>query len=121
MAVSAPCLPGARAARLAPRKRNRQRAEIGRRYAGQNRTRVRRQLQIENRHLQAADERQDHRLLVETAARQADMRRVGGKLVQGRIDWQPQSAPAAFTDVDLGPGMVVKGAANEDQADGDTS
>src|SRR5215831_4409203 len=56
MTVSAPFLPGARAAGFAPRKRNRQGAEIGRHCASQYWTRVWRQLQIEDRHLEAADE-----------------------------------------------------------------
>ena len=47
------------------------------------------------------------------------MSRVGGKLIQRRIDRQPQPASVALVDVDLGPGVVIEGAAHEHEADVD--
>ena len=57
---------------------------VGRAAGRPGRASRRRELEIEDRHLQAADERQDRGLLVEAAAGQPQVRGVGGKLVQGR-------------------------------------
>ena len=60
---------------------------------------------------------------VEPAASETQVCRVGGELVEGRIDRDPQPASAAFVDVDLGPGMVVEralDAADIREADGNT-
>ena len=104
------------------------RAGNGDRAAGRGRSACRptrigvelgRELEVEHRHLQLADQRQDRGLLVEAAAREPHVRRVGGKLVERRIDRQPQPAAVALVDVDLGPRVVVERAAHVDEADGD--
>ena len=87
--------------------------------ADQDRRRVRRDLEVDTCIFELADQRQDRRLLVEAAARQPHVGRVGRKLVERRIDRQPQAAAAAFVDVDLGPGVVVERAAHVGEADVD--
>ena len=80
------------------------------------------QLHVEHGHLETADERQDGRLLVEAAARQPQVGRIGWKFVQRRIHREPHAPVRSFVDVHLGPRMVVKraaDAANVCEADGD--
>ena len=66
------------------------------------------EIDVHDGHLQAADERDDGGLLVEAAAGQPQVRGVGRKLVERRIDRQPQAASVAFVDVDLGPRVVIE-------------
>src|SRR5204863_8959770 len=66
------------------------------------------EIEIDDRHPKPADQADDGGLAIETAADQAEMRAVGRKLVQRRIDRQPESAPAAFVAIYLGPGVVVE-------------
>jgi hypothetical protein len=67
------------------------RMATGPRPADEDRRRILGKRHVEHGHLQAADQRQDGRLLVEAAAREPQVRRVRGKLVQRRVDRQPQS------------------------------
>ena len=72
-------------------------------------------LEVEHRHLQMADHRQDRRLPVEAAASEPQVRRVGGKLVERRIDRQPQATARSFIQVHLGPRVVVERATHVDE------
>ena len=101
----------------APGRRRGERGHVGNRRADQDRRRAGREIEVEHRHLQTADQRQDHRLPVEAAAREPQVRRVGGKLVERRINRQPQAAARSFIQIHLGPRVVVERAAHVDETD----
>ena len=71
-------------------------------------------------HLDLADHRDDHRLLVEAAARQPQVRGIRRELIERGIDGQPQAAAVALVEIDLGPRVVVERAVDVDQADADS-
>ena len=81
--------------------------------------RIRCHFDLDNDHLHLADQWQDRGLPIEPAARQPEMCRVGGILIQGGINRQPQPSVAAFIDVHLGPRVVIERAVHIDKPDVD--
>src|SRR6185369_6774463 len=92
--------PAAAAAAVPAGKGDVHRPHVGRGAPHQHGGRARRHLQIEDAQARVADHGQDHRLPVQAAAGEAEMRGVGGELVERRIDRHPR-APAELLQVDL--------------------
>ena len=75
---------------------------------------------LQDRHLRRGrSSGEDRGLPVEAAAGQAHVGGVGGELVQGRVDGQPQPAARRLLHVHLGPRVVVEGAVQVDEPDRD--
>ena len=66
---------------------------------------------LDNRDFQVADELEDIHLAIDLSFEKLDVSGIGGELIQYRIDGYP------LPDPDFGPGMIVKGVAQVDDAD----
>ena len=75
---------------LPPGNGNRQRAEIGVLAAHQDGRRTRHHVDLQHRHLHAADQRQDGGLLIQAAAREAERRIQAGELTVVRLSFADQ-------------------------------